>query len=114
MMHAQITASGSVSDKLLSVGRQPGTGQDEAAAERFMGFDPSHPESKLTTLSKDGLLLGRRAPIATGGAIGASDHGEPFKLSKSADQILDLVKRFCRRAENTLCERQRTHYAANF
>ena len=41
--------------------------------------------------------------MATGRATGASDHGEPFKWSKSADQILALVKRFCQKTENTLC-----------
>jgi hypothetical protein len=41
--------------------------------------------------------------MATGGATGASDHGDPFKWSKSADQILALVKRFCQKTENTLC-----------
>ena len=69
----------------------------------FMSTRPSHLESKLTTLSKDGLLLGRRALMTAGGATGASDHGEPFKWSKPADQILALVKRFCQKTENTLC-----------
>jgi hypothetical protein len=41
--------------------------------------------------------------MATGGVTGASGHGETFKWSKSADQILALVKRFCQKAENTLC-----------
>jgi hypothetical protein len=41
--------------------------------------------------------------MATGRATGASDHGEPFKWSKSADQILALVKRFCQKTQNTLC-----------
>jgi hypothetical protein len=41
--------------------------------------------------------------MATGGADGVSDHGEPFKWSKSADQILALVKRFCQKTQNTLC-----------
>ena len=63
----------------------------------------SHLESKLTTLSKDGLLLGWRALMATGGATGASDHGRPCKWSKSADQIPALVKRFYQKTENTLC-----------
>ena len=63
----------------------------------------SHLESKLTALSKDGLLLGRRALMATGRATGASDQGEPFKWSKSADQILALVKRFCQKTQDTLC-----------
>jgi hypothetical protein len=68
-----------------------------------MSSRPSHLESKLTRLSKDGLLLGRRALMATGGVTGASDHGEPFKWSKSADQIVALVKRFCQKTQNTLC-----------
>ena len=41
--------------------------------------------------------------MATGGAAGASDHGDFFKWSKSADQILAFVKRFCQKTENTLC-----------
>jgi hypothetical protein len=41
--------------------------------------------------------------MATAGATGASDHGDSFKWSKSADQILAFVKRFCQKTENTLC-----------
>jgi hypothetical protein len=66
----------------------------------------SHLESKLTTLSKDGLLLGKRALTATGGATGASNHGDSFKWTKSADQILALVKRYCQETEEHI-------YAAN-
>ena len=41
--------------------------------------------------------------MATGGATGASDHGEPFKWTNSVDQILAAVKRFCQKTQNTLC-----------
>jgi hypothetical protein len=41
--------------------------------------------------------------MATGRSDGASDHGEPFKWSKSADQILASVKRFCQKTQITLC-----------
>jgi hypothetical protein len=47
--------------------------------------------------------------MATGRATGASDHGEPFKWSKSADKILALVKRFCQKTQNTLCSELQTH-----
>jgi putative transposase len=43
--------------------------------------------------------------MATADVPGASDHGEPFKWSKSADQILTLVKRFCQKTQNTLCSK---------
>jgi hypothetical protein len=41
--------------------------------------------------------------MATGGATGASDYGEPFKLSKSAGQIPAAIKRFHQKTQNTLC-----------
>ena len=32
-----------------------------------------------------------------------NEHPKPYKWTKSADQILSAVKRFCQRAQNTLC-----------
>ena len=78
------------------------SGRSSASPRVPRYFFSSHLESKLTTLSKDGLLLGWRALMATGGATGASDHGEPCKWSKSADQIPALVKRSYQKTENTL------------
>jgi hypothetical protein len=32
-----------------------------------------------------------------------NQHSKPYKWTKSADEILSAVKRFCQKAQNTLC-----------
>jgi hypothetical protein len=66
----------------------------------------SHLESKLTTLSKDGLLLVRRALMATGGATGRPITASPSNGASPPIKYWPW--------SSASAKRHRTLYAANF
>ena len=87
------------------------------AFDKHSGIDPSHSVMRLCHVEQDAQLrlaglgvdrdyLAARVTLEVDIRTFINLHNKnpkPFKWTKSADQILASVKRFCHKAQQTLC-----------
>jgi hypothetical protein len=60
-------------------------------------------ERTLRSTPKDATHWSIRSMAAATGFSHTNENPEPYRWTKSADEILASVKRFCQKTERTLC-----------